>query len=122
MGEYQRRIAMMTRKVTFAAALLAAMLAGGIAGCSSNRPMPAQRAGAFVDDSYLTTAVKTKLLGDEGLKSFDIHVTTKDQVVVLSGTLPTSALRDQAVSVAKSVNGVRDVVSDIDVQPSSNGT
>ncbi len=106
------------KRTACAIALLAAVSGTAIvAGCASDKPMPAQRAGTYVDDSYLTTAVKTKLLGDTGLKSFDIHVATSNQVVVLSGTLPTTALRDQAVTVAKSVDGVKDVVSNIDVKP-----
>jgi hyperosmotically inducible protein len=106
------------KRSAYAIALLAAVSATAVVtGCASDKPMPAQRAGTYVDDSYLTTAVKTKLLGDTGLKSFDIHVSTQAQVVTLSGTLPTDALRDQAVTVAKSVDGVKDVISDIDVKP-----
>ena len=103
-------------KLGLVALLAASLLGTAVIGCSSNEPMPAQKAGTFVDDSYLTTAVKTKLAGDEGLKSFDIHVETSHQVVVLTGTVPTDALRDQAVTVAKSVDGVKDVVDKIDVK------
>lgn len=100
--------------------LMALVLSGAalfiLAGCSSDQPMPAQRAGSFMDDSYLTTAVKSKLLADEGLKSFDIKVITDHQVVTLKGTLPTDALREQAITVAKSVSGVKDVVSELEVK------
>jgi hyperosmotically inducible protein len=100
----------------FAALLIAGVFAVAATGCASDKPMPGKTAGSFVDDSYLTTAVKTKLLGDTGRKAFDIHVTTKDQVVTLRGTLPTAALRDQAITVAKSVEGVKDVVSELEVK------
>jgi len=98
--------------------LSAALLGATIAGCASDKPMPGATVGTFVDDSYLTSAIKTKLLADTGLKAFDIKVITDHQVVTLSGTLPTSALRDQAVSVAKSVSGVKDVVDHIEVKSS----
>jgi osmotically-inducible protein OsmY len=104
------------KKIGLVAMLAAALMGSAVVGCSSNQPMPAQKAGTFVDDSYLTSAVKTKLLAAPGINSFDIHVVTKDQVVTLSGTLPTDALRDQAVTVAKTVDGVKDVVSDIEVK------
>ena len=104
------------KKIGLVTLLAAALLGSVVAGCSSNQPMPAQKAGSFVDDSYLTTAVKTKLTANEGLKAFDIKVITEAQVVTLSGTVPTSALRDQAVTVAKSVDGVKDVVDNIDVK------
>jgi|SRR4051812_30810768 hyperosmotically inducible protein len=107
----------MKRSALIVALLSAVTATGFVAGCASDKPMPAQRAGSYVDDSYLTTAVKTKLLGDTGLKSFDIHVETSNQVVVLSGAVPTDALRDQAGTVAKSVDGVKDVVNNIEVKP-----
>jgi len=96
--------------------ILAAVLALGVAGCASDKPMPGSTVGSFMDDSYLTSAVKTKLLGDTGLKAFHIHVVTKDRVVTLTGTLPTTALRDEAVTTAKSVDGVKDVVSEIEIK------
>jgi hyperosmotically inducible periplasmic protein len=104
------------KKLGLVTMLAAALIGSAVVGCSSNQPMPAQKAGTFVDDSYLTSAVKTKLLAAPGINSFDIHVVTKDQVVTLSGTLPTDALRDQAVTVAKTVDGVKDVISDIEVK------
>jgi osmotically-inducible protein OsmY len=100
----------------FLALLLAAGLATTIGGCSTDKPMPGATAGTFMDDSYLTTAVKTKLLGDTGLKAFDIKVITDNQVVTLKGTLPTEALKEQAITVAKSVGGVKDVISEIEVK------
>jgi osmotically-inducible protein OsmY len=99
----------------FAAALAAAALALG-AGCASDKPMPGATAGNFMDDSYLTTAVKTKLAVDVSLKTFEIKVITDHQVVTLSGTLPTAALRDQAVAVAKSVDGVKGVIDNIELK------
>lgn len=99
-----------------AALLLAVGSAAILGGCASDKPMAGARVGSFMDDSYLTTAVKTQLLGDTGLKAFDIHVKTKKQVVTLSGTLPTAALRDEAIRVAKGVGGVKDVISDIEVK------
>ena len=99
------------------ALLLAAPLAATMTGCASDKPMPGATAGNFVDDSYLTTAVKSKLAVDENLKSFiDIKVITDHQVVTLIGTLPSAALRDQAIAVAKSVDGVKDVISQIEVK------
>lgn len=98
-----------------ATALLALALAFAAGGCASDKPMPGSTAGSFVDDSYLTTAIKTKLLANISLKAFDIKVITDNRVVTLKGKVPTEALRDQAVSVAKSVDGVKSVVSEIEV-------
>jgi len=104
------------RNNIFLGLILAATLGFVLGGCSTDKPMPGATVGTFMDDSYLTTAVKSKLAVDEGLKSFDIKVITEHQVVTLKGTLPTTALRDQAITVAKSVGGVKDVISEIEVK------
>ena len=100
----------------FVGLIITVALVSGLTGCASDKPMPGATVGTFVDDSYLTTAIKSKLAVNEGLKSFDIKVITEKQVVTLKGTVPTAALRDQAITVAKSVGGVKDVVSEIEVK------
>ncbi|MBU6421039.1 MAG: BON domain-containing protein [Gammaproteobacteria bacterium] len=97
--------------------LLAVLSLVSMSACSSNKPMTGATVGSFADDSYLTSVVKAKLLGDTGLKAFHIHVTTKAQVVTLTGTLPNTALRDEAVQVAKGVGGVKGVIDDIQIGP-----
>lgn len=95
--------------------LLAILSVAAMSACSSDKPMAGATVGSFADDSYLTSVVKAKLLGDTGLKAFHIHVTTKDQVVTLSGALPNTALRDEAMHVASSVGGVKAVIDDIQI-------
>jgi len=107
---------MSNRTNIFSVLVIALGLSSALVGCANDKPMPGATVGNFMDDSYLTTAVKTKLLGDTGLKAFDIKVITEHQVVTLKGTLPTAALRDQAITVAKSVGGVKDVISEIEVK------
>jgi hyperosmotically inducible periplasmic protein len=89
------------------------------AACASNKnpdqPMLGQRVGSYVDDSYLTSAIKAKLVADIALKSFDIHVVTKNGIVTLSGSLPNTDLRNEAIRTARSVDGVKDVVSEIKI-------
>ncbi len=107
----------------YACALVSACLIGAMlmtsSGCASDKksdqPMFGERAGSYMDDAYITSAVKTKLLGDISLKSFHIHVITKDRIVTLSGTVSSTEFRDEAIKTAKSVGGVKDVVSDIKV-------
>lgn len=104
-------------KVRSAPLLLLAFILGLAAvGCASDKPMLGQQVGTYTDDAYLTSAIKTKLLGDTGLKAFSIHVVTKDQVVTLSGDLPTQALVDEAIRTAKSVGGVKDVISQLEIK------
>lgn len=68
-----------------------------------------------VTDGALTTKVKTKLLATKDLKSTGIHVKTKDRVVNLTGTVPSSEQREMAVSTARSVEGVDSVDNNLKV-------
>jgi osmotically-inducible protein OsmY len=92
-------------------ALVAAMT---FAACSSTRTT--ESTGEYVDDSAITSKVKTALLGDAGLKSFDIGVETYKNVVQLSGFVNTNQLKARAAQVASSVAGVRSVRNDLVVK------
>lgn len=69
-----------------------------------------------VKDSYITTKVKAELAKDKGTKARDIHVTTKDGVVMLDGTVASSAEKELAEQDAKKVKGVVDVHNGLTVQ------
>jgi len=66
-----------------------------------------------VTDSYLTTEVKAELALDKATNSEDIHVTTKDGVVQLNGTVGTVTEKLQAAADARRVKGVVDVHNDL---------
>ena len=72
-------------------------------------PSVAAKTGAYVEDTALTTKVKAALLGEKNLKSLPISVETTKGIVTLSGDVVSSAQIDQAVDVAKHVEGVKDV-------------
>jgi hyperosmotically inducible protein len=61
-------------------------------------------------DPGITTAVKSKLAADDTVKAYRIDVDTKDRVVTLKGEVDTAAAKARAVELARSVEGVRDVV------------
>lgn len=63
-------------------------------------------------DAWITTKVKVQLLADDEVKGFDINVSTKNGVVTLAGLLPSEAMRDKAMSIAKGVKGVKKVNGD----------
>jgi hyperosmotically inducible periplasmic protein len=69
-----------------------------------------------VKDSYITTKVKAELAKDKGTKAHDIHVTTKDGVVMLDGTVGSDAEKELAAQDAKKVKGVLDVHNGLSVQ------
>jgi len=65
--------------------------------------------GTTIDDSAITTKVKSALLADAEVKALDIKVETNKGEVQLSGFVETQAQIDRAVSVAKGVEGVKNV-------------
>lgn len=69
------------------------------------------KVGNFMDDSAITAKVKAALVDDENIKSTDISVETDKKVVTLSGFVESQAQAEQAVKIAKGVEGV-DSVSD----------
>jgi hyperosmotically inducible protein len=66
-------------------------------------------------DVGLTTAVKSKLAADDTVKANRIDVDTKDRVVTLRGEVDTAAAKAKAVQLARSTEGVRDVVDGLTV-------
>lgn len=62
-----------------------------------------------VNDTWITTKVKSELAVAENADATDIKVETTNGVVKLSGKVDSQAEIDKAVSVAKGVDGVKKV-------------
>ena len=84
------------------------------AACASTRTH--ESAGEYVDDSVITTKVKSLLAADDFLKSFQIGVETYKGVVQLSGFVNTQKAVDKAVEITRSVKGVQSVKNDLVVK------
>jgi len=69
--------------------------------------------GEYVDDSVITTKVKSLLAADDFLKSFQISVETYKGTVQLSGFVDSQAAVDKASEIARSVKGVTSVKNDL---------
>lgn len=76
----------------------------------------AGKAGAAVTDAALTSAVKSKLLADPDVSGLKIDVDTTNGVVTLAGNVSTKAEADEAIRLARTTEGVRDVVSKLHVR------
>ena len=80
-----------------------------VTGCDRTTPVtavPPVSVGVALDDTVMTTKVKTALLGDESIKGFDIKVVTRKGTVQLSGFVDNQTQLDRAVYVAHGVEGV----------------
>jgi hypothetical protein len=66
-------------------------------------------------DAGVTTKVKAQLAADEIVKAHNVNVDTHEHVVTLSGDVENEAVRQQAVRIARSTEGVQSVVDDLRV-------
>ncbi len=71
--------------------------------------------GDTLTDATITTRVKTALLNDPDVGVMRIDVNTTAGVVTLSGDVRSKAEADRAVQLARSVQGVKDVKSELKV-------
>ncbi|HIC8604356.1 molecular chaperone OsmY [Citrobacter freundii] len=76
------------------------------------------KVGNFMDDSTITAKVKAALVDHDSIKSTDISVKTDQKVVTLSGFVESQAQAEEAVKVAKSVEGVTSVSDKLHVRDS----
>ena len=72
--------------------------------------------GEYVDDSVITTKVKSLLAEDDFLKSFQISVETYKGIVQLSGFVNSRQAVDKAGQIARSVKGVKSVKNNLIVK------
>ena len=75
----------------------------------------AKKTGEVVTDASITTAVKTKLLGDGETPGLKINVDTEDGVVTLHGDVANAEARAEAVRLARTTKGVKRVVDKLTV-------
>jgi len=72
--------------------------------------------GEYVDDSVITTKVKSQLAADDFLKSFAIGVETFQGTVQLSGFVNSKEAADKAAEITRSVQGVKSVKNNLIVK------
>lgn len=82
-----------------------------LAGCNSQA----------VDDTAITTKVKSKLATDSETSAMKISVDTKNGVVTLSGTVDADTEKKKAEQLARNTDGVKQVANNIKVEPDSMG-
>ena len=68
-------------------------------------------------DARITAAIKAKLVRDPDLSAWNISVNTTDGVVTLSGSASSAENIGKAVFLAMETEGVRQVISTLQVKP-----
>ena len=96
-------------KRSLAISIAASMLFA--AGCASTSTQ--ESTGEYLDDTTITTKVKTAIFNEPSLKVAQINVKTYKSVVQLSGFVNSYADAYTAGSVARAVKGVAHVDNDL---------
>jgi osmotically-inducible protein OsmY len=73
--------------------------------------------GEAIDDTTITTRVKTAMLNDPAVGGLGIDVDTFKGVVTLSGRVRSEAERTQAIALARRVSGVVEVKDALQIVP-----
>jgi hypothetical protein len=103
------------KKSTFAAATLTAVLFLSAAGCAVQRGQ--ETMGAYVDDTGITSTIKTRFVESKKVDATAISVETMKGTVMLSGFAKNAVEKTEAEAIAQKVGGVRAVKNEIVVRP-----
>jgi len=108
--------------------IAALMFAAGpaLAQTSSEKPSASEKtkgvmqdAKTGMSDSWLTSKTKIALFSDDRVKGRQIHVETKNGVVMLRGKVDSTEAKSAASDVAKGIDGVKDVKNELQVVAST---
>jgi osmotically-inducible protein OsmY len=83
-------------------------------GCAATSTQ--ESTGQYLDDSLITSKVKTLIFDEPSLKVLQINVETYKSVVQLSGFVRSSADMEKAVDIARNVKGVSSVKNDMQLR------
>jgi len=103
---------MFIRTTLAAAAAAIALIA--MPGCAVTRGQ--ETTGAYIDDSAITTAVKSKFVENKDVDASSIAVETLNGTVMLSGFAKNAIEKSTAESLTWKVNGVKAVKNQIAVR------
>lgn len=100
-----RKLRSITKFLTYLA------LISAFAGCAATQKH--ESTGQYVDDSVITTKVKSAILEESTLKTMQINVKTYQGVVQLSGFVDSAQSVSKAGEVARRVENVKSVENDL---------
>jgi osmotically-inducible protein OsmY len=99
------------RNLKIVSTLITALMLTAVVGCASTAKQ--ESTGQYVDDTVITTAVKTAILNEPSLKVSEINVETFKGEVQLSGFVRSEDNIVTAMKVTRGVNGVKSVKNDM---------
>ena len=95
--------------------VLAALALVAASGCAVTRDQ--QSVGAYVDDTVITTQIKSRMAENKDVAATSISVETLNGTVMLSGFAKSAMEKATAEKIARDVNGVKSVKNEIAIRP-----
>ncbi len=97
---------------------LASLVIASVVGCnkpvdSVGMPVTSTTVGTDIDDSVITSSVRSALLADADIKSFDFKVETRKGEVLLSGFVDNQIQLDRATAATRAVPGVKSIQNNV---------
>ncbi|MBY4596086.1 BON domain-containing protein [Ottowia caeni] len=99
-----------------AASRMGEQIKEGTAEMRADASAAAERVASSVDDAAITASVSAGLVKDPDLSAVKIDVDTSGGVVTLNGPAPNQAAKERAETIAKAVNGVKQVNNKLEVK------
>lgn len=93
----------------------ASALVGGVAPAGNQSAQGDRTATEYRRDTDITSAINGRYVRDDLISAFDVRITTYRGTVTLSGSVRSAQAAQRAVELARSVEGVRRVVSKLTV-------
>ena len=84
-----------------------------LSGCQA---LTGETLGEHIDDTTITTTVKTRLAGEKGTTLTRVQVDTDRGVVQLSGVVDSAADKSRAEQITRGVGGVKGVKNNLQVK------
>ena len=100
-------------------AVLAVLLVLTLTACQS---MTGRSAGRYIDDKTISAQVKTRLVSDKASNLTRVGVTTVNGIVYLDGVVDSVNDKVMAEEIARHVNGVTNVVNQLQVSSSGSAS
>lgn len=94
--------------------VLISVALAGLAGCAGSATK--ESTGEYLDDTAITTRVKSAFVSDKEVSAMNIGVETFKGTVQLSGFAKNAKEADKAETIARGVKGVKSVKNDIRIK------
>jgi hyperosmotically inducible protein len=85
----------------------------GVNGVYNDLTVGERTVGSWVDDVYISSKVKSKLIVDTDINAGDIDVSSSQGVVTLIGRVRSQTVKSDAERIARSTKGVKDVNNEL---------